>query len=181
MRVLPLLLLLLQGGLLLGGGGVAARPAYRWGVRQVSRLRARTEWQRHCHAGVPSDRSGRPALWLRIPSCDIDDLVLSDDTTANLARHACLVRGAPPVILGHRDTHFRRLRRIAVNDPLAVQQRDGTERRYRVTEIEILPVDRANRRLHEHRDPECMVLMTCHPFNAIGPAPNRMLVWVRPV
>ena len=181
MRCIPLFLLLLQCGFLLGGGAMAARPAYHWGLRQVSRLRARTEWQRHCHAGVPPDQSGRPALWLRIPSCGIDDLVLSDDTTANLTRHACLVRGAPPVILGHRDTHFRRLRGIALNDHLKVERPDGRERHYRVSEIEILPADRANRRLHEHRDPASMVLMTCHPFNAIGPAPNRMLVWISPV
>jgi sortase A len=108
-------------------------------------------------------------------------MVLNDDSSANLDRHACLVKGTPPVILGHRDTHFRSLRRIGMNDRLEIQRPDGRKRQYRVTEIEILPADRANQRLHEHRDADSLVLMTCHPFRYIGAAPDRFLVWVRPV
>jgi len=180
MKVLYMVSLLLQCGLLVGGSVIVAKPAYRWGLRRVSRIQARTAWQKHCQ-GRESDTGVTPALWLRIPSCGFDDLVLTDDTTENLARHACLVKGAPEVILGHRDTHFRTLRHIALGDSLEIQRADGQTLAYRVTEIEVLPVDRANQRLHEHRDTQSLALMTCHPFRYVGAAPNRFLVWAKPV
>lgn len=179
MKTATLLLMALQCALLLSGGAIVAPPAYRWGVRRVSRFQARAAWQKYCQ-DRNSDMTATPALWLRIPSCGFDDLVLTDDTTDNLARHACLVEGAPDVILGHRDTHFRALRHLALNDTLEVQRPDGKTFVYRVTEIEVLPVDRANQRLHEHRDTDSLALMTCHPFRYVGAAPNRFLVWARP-
>jgi sortase A len=125
--------------------------------------------------------SGAPVIWLRIPGCGIDELVLYQDTLENLNRHPSLAQKSPMVILGHRDTHFRKLQHIQLHDSFDLESRDGDLRTYRVSEIEILPAEQMSKRIENHRDPTSLVLVTCHPFTYLGPAPNRLIVWAQPI
>ena len=154
-----------------------AKPMYRWTKRQISHHHAATLWEQTKSQSMPSVHSGDPVYWLQVPDCDIDQLVLQKDTESNLTRHPSLALSAPKVILGHRDTHFRHLKKIKLQDPIHLEDPNGTLRTYRVTDIEILPADRASTRLKEHRNSETLVLMTCYPFTFIGPAPDRFIVW----
>jgi sortase A len=85
------------------------------------------------------------------------------------------------VILGHRDTHFRTLQALKPSDLLELEDRNGQRRQYRVSEIEILQEEKVPERIQEHREKSSMLLMTCYPFQYIGPAPRRYLVWTNPV
>jgi LPXTG-site transpeptidase (sortase) family protein len=180
MNIYPKPLFLLQCCCLIGSGILLAKPIYRWGRREISQQKATALWQ-HTQASPPVHKgSGAPALWLRIPSCTIDDLVLYEDTRENLDRHPCIAQESPTVILGHRDTHFRKLHQIQLFDTFDVEHPDGSLQMYRVTEIEILPAEDMPTRVAAHRNAESLLLVTCHPFNYFGPAPNRFMVWAQP-
>ena len=174
-------LLLVQCCCLLGGGILLAKPIYRWGRRELSQQRATALWKQTQASPALRRGSGAPALWLRIPGCAIDDLVVYEDTKENLDRHPSVAWERPTVILGHRDTHFRKLQQIRVHDNFEVELPDGGLKRYRVAEIEIIPAEMMPNRIEEHRNRESLLLITCHPFSYIGPAPNRFIVWAQPV
>ena len=76
-------------------------------------------------------------------------------------------------ITGHRDTFFRPLRNIQLDDVITLTTLQG-EYRYRVVSTEVVsPEDVA---VLEPTGGEILTLVTCHPFYFVGAAPNRFIV-----
>jgi sortase A len=76
-------------------------------------------------------------------------------------------------IAGHRDTFFRPLRRIRKNDTITVTTLSG-EFRYSVVSTEIVKPD--NVQVLFPAKTETLTLVTCYPFNFVGPAPRRFII-----
>lgn len=74
---------------------------------------------------------------------------------------------------GHRDTFFRPLRRIQMGDEIRFATPRG-EFRYRVTRQTI--VDPEELWVLEASAGAALTLITCYPFDFVGPAPRRFVV-----
>lgn len=82
------------------------------------------------------------------------------------------------VIGGHRDTHFAFLSEVQTGEELRLTGKDGSVRRYRVTETRIADIRRGPLRAAG----DGLLLVTCFPFDAIRPGgPLRYLVVARPL
>jgi len=76
-------------------------------------------------------------------------------------------------ITAHRDTFFRPLRNIQLDDVITLTTLQG-EYRYRVVSTEVVnPEDVA---VLDPTGGEILTLVTCHPFYFVGAAPNRFIV-----
>lgn len=173
--------ILLQGICLLAAGSMLARPLYRLGRREWHQARARSVWEQVQTSPPESPASGTPVFWLSIPDRGLEHLVLSGDQPEVLAGHPGLAHREPLVILGHRDTHFRRLKGIRIAEEIRLEDAEGTCTVYRVTDLEVLSPEQAAHRIHGHWDSESLILMTCYPFSYLGPAPDRYMVWARQI
>ena len=76
-------------------------------------------------------------------------------------------------LAGHRDTFFRPLRNILPNDIITLTTLRGNYR-YRVVSTRV--VDPTEVSVLYPTGNEILTLVTCHPFNFVGPAPNRFIV-----
>lgn len=78
------------------------------------------------------------------------------------------------IYAGHRDTHFRFLRNIAIGDVIDVTRRDGRRFRYHADSSAIVRFDASG------IDPATqdfeLVLTTCWPFDAVTSGPERYLL-----
>lgn len=81
------------------------------------------------------------------------------------------------VILGHRDTFFRPLRGIAQGDPIRVKTRSGSFQ-YVVDLIQVVPPEQSLS-FQEAMPAKSLTLITCFPFDYVGPAPRRFVVRAR--
>jgi sortase A len=76
-------------------------------------------------------------------------------------------------LAGHRDTFFRALRNIRLNDEVTLTTLAGSYY-YRVDSMEV--VTPAERDVLTDTAAPVLTLVTCYPFYFIGPAPNRFIV-----
>jgi sortase A len=76
-------------------------------------------------------------------------------------------------VAGHRDTLFRGLREIKMNDVIRFETLGGSYS-YRVASTEIVKPDDV-KVLQASSSPE-LTLVTCYPFNYVGAAPDRFIV-----
>lgn len=81
-------------------------------------------------------------------------------------------------LAGHRDTFFRELRNIQPADEILLTTLDGTER-YQVDSLRVV-APTATEVLAAAED-DWLTLVTCYPFNFIGPAPQRFIVRARKI
>ncbi len=82
------------------------------------------------------------------------------------------------VIAGHRDTHFRFLRDLALGDQLYIESVDGKRHRYAVVDLDVVDARRASVLLDS--DDALLTLVTCYPFEAVRPGgPLRYVVTAR--
>ena len=110
---------------------------------------------------------------LEVPRLNLSVMVMEgiDDKTLRLG--AGHVPGTPLAFAAHRDTFFRPLKDIKVDDTIRLTTLEG-QTNYRVTNTKIvLPSDTSV--LDETSD-KTLVLVTCYPFYYIGPAPKRFIV-----
>jgi len=120
---------------------------------------------------------------LEIPSIRLDVMVREGvDATSlrkaagHLPSSALPGEGGNVVLLGHRDTFFRSLRRIAQGDPIHVRTPSGSFQ-YIVDLIQVV--------VPEHSltftdvPAKSITLITCFPFDYVGPAPRRFVVRAR--
>jgi sortase A len=129
------------------------------------------------NAGAPANGAvGR----LEIPRIGISVMVLEGAGSRSLRLGAGHIQGtAEPgqagnvALAGHRDTFFRPLRQIRINDQISMDT--GTQTlHYRVTSTEVVdPHDIAVLKSHDRNE---LTLVTCYPFSYIGPAPKRYIV-----
>lgn len=130
-----------------------------------------------------------PVARLRLPRLEVDQLVLAGASGAELAFGPGLVTeasllngdGVPEnglsniAIAGHRDTHFRFMRHIAIGDRLLLESANGAALAYAVEWTGVVAEDAtwvASPTLHD-----ALTLITCYPFDGIaGQADQRFVV-----
>ena len=77
------------------------------------------------------------------------------------------------VISAHRDSYFRSLKDIAVDDPIVLKTLDGPKH-FRVADISITdPLDVS---VLDETPTSTLTLITCYPFYFVGYAPERYIV-----
>lgn len=77
-------------------------------------------------------------------------------------------------LAGHRDSFFRPLQSVRRGDIITVLTLRG-EYRYRVMWLRVVPAAEVSV-LEPTRKEESLTLVTCHPFQYVGAAPNRFIV-----
>jgi sortase A len=76
-------------------------------------------------------------------------------------------------IAGHRDTFFRALRHINMQDEIVLET-TAKMYHYRVTSLEIVDPDYVA--VLRSKNTDELTLVTCYPFSYVGPAPKRFIV-----
>jgi sortase A len=140
-------------------------------------------WTRTLESGDPQAPWPWADTWpvarLRVPARDIDLIVLAGDSGRTLAfgpghTSGSALPGQPgtALISGHRDTHFRFLRDLAIGDEILIDTRNGRHR-YRIDGRHI--IDQGQLRVDDRG--EHLILVTCYPFDALVPGgPLRYVV-----
>ena len=82
-------------------------------------------------------------------------------------------RNGNVAITAHRDTFFRPLRNIQMDDVITLTTLQG-EYRYRVVSTEVVTPQDVS--VLDSTGGETLTLVTCHPFYVVGAAPNRFIV-----
>lgn len=139
----------------------------------------------------PEDARGRVGLGpggpetsligvLDIPRLNLSVAVLEGDDDRTLDVAAGHLPDTPlpwhpgnAALAGHRDTFFRPLQHVRAGDRIRLSTRHG-ELTYRVRRIVI--VDPRDLSVLEPADGVDLTLITCHPFNHLGAAPNRFVI-----
>lgn len=121
---------------------------------------------------------------LEIPSIHLNVMMREGVDAASLRKAAGhLPSSALPgqagnvVVLGHRDTFFRPLRGIAQGDPIRVRTPGGSFQ-YIVDSIQVVEPEQSLS-FQKVMPAESMTLITCFPFDYVGPAPRRFVVRAR--
>lgn len=141
-------------------------------------------------AGTLQGRQVKPWPWadtwpvarLKVPRLGVDQIVLEDATGRTLAFGPGHVASSPlpgqegvAILSGHRDRHFRFLRRLAAGDEIVVETAARGPTRYHVTDRTI--VNAADGAIRTERWGRTLVLVTCYPFDAVIPGgPLRYVV-----
>jgi len=81
------------------------------------------------------------------------------------------------VLAGHRDSFFRALKGVQAGDQVRITTEDGVYD-YRVDSTDVVGPERTD--LLAASDATTLTLITCYPFNYVGPAPDRFIVHARP-
>lgn len=130
----------------------------------------------------PSRFRADPRLIGRLEGPGLSVLIregVDEDTLRKAAGHLpeSALPGEPGnfVLLGHRDTFFRGLRNLQRGDSIRVATRAG-QFRYVVQDLEVTEPEAVRIQSSADRD---ATLITCFPFNYIGPAPRRFVVHAR--
>lgn len=117
---------------------------------------------------------------VEIPEIGLVTPLLAGDDSTSLSEGAGHIPGtAYPGglgtvgIAGHRDTHFRQLRKAAKGMDVRLIDRTGTYH-YRVSSTEIVTPDKLS--VLDIQSTPGLVLITCYPFSYIGKAPKRFVV-----
>ena len=181
--------LLWLGSALIIGGAVVLGGRW-WSLHEATEAQLRAhEWlsqrsvdpRRHTRVLRRGDVIGE----LEIPRLHLSVVVFEGDDAGILRLGAghipdtALPPGSGNIgIAAHRDTYFRPLRQVRVNDVIAMKTPAG-ESRYAVTETKIVqPTDIGVLARAPGRD---LTLVTCYPFYYIGSAPERFIVHARKV
>ncbi len=121
---------------------------------------------------------------LEIPSVHLTVMVREGADEASLRKAAAhLPASALPgdsgnvVLLGHRDTFFRPLRGIAQGDSIRVKTRNG-QFDYVVDSIQVVDPEQSLA-FRDAPASKSLTLITCFPFDYVGPAPHRFVVRAR--
>lgn len=105
----------------------------------------------------------RPVAQLRWPAGKVELYVLAGADGSALAFGPGLqINGSGTVISAHRDTHFRFLADLAIDDEIQLRDRNGLHR-YRIAELRVVD----SRREPLTVAPGELALVTCYPFDAI--------------
>lgn len=123
-----------------------------------------------------------PVARLSVPALGQHTIVLAEAGGEALAFGPALLNasatpGEPgtAIIAAHRDTHFEFLKDLTVGDTVMLETPAGVRIEYRVTGMEI--VDAARSGIEPESGPSRLALVTCWPFGALTPGPQRYVVW----
>jgi sortase A len=121
---------------------------------------------------------------IEISSVGLTAMILEGTDEGTLRRAVGHIRGTPlpgqqgnVALAGHRDTFFRGLRKIRVNDEITLTTLSGSYR-YRVDSTKVVKPEETE---VLEDDGDILTLVTCYPFNFVGSAPRRFIVRARRV
>jgi sortase A len=172
-------------GLAVAAGVSVGDAAWIWGKARLAQVLLAVAWQQ-ARAG---EGAARPWPWADTwPVARLDApggeslLVLAGASGRTLAFGPGHVTGTAlpgtagnAVLVGHRDTHFALLRRLAPGERLVVERPDGVRLAYRVVETTI--VDERDLTPLAAAVRPTLTLVTCWPFDALVPGgPLRYVV-----
>ncbi|WP_117168752.1 class D sortase [Paraliobacillus sediminis] len=83
------------------------------------------------------------------------------------------------VLSGHRDTVFRRLGDVKIGDTFTIQLESG-DYEYEMVSSKIVDADDTTIIKSTAPDEE-LVITTCYPFSYIGDAPDRYIIYAKPI
>ncbi|HVQ13799.1 MAG TPA: class D sortase [Vicinamibacterales bacterium] len=125
-------------------------------------------------------QDGTPIGLIEIPRLGLSSVVLEGDDTAalllgvgHLSDTPLPWHGGNTVFAAHRDTFFRPLAQIRKNDVIKFSTADASFD-YVVTELRV--VEPTAVEVLEPTSAATLTLITCFPFDYIGPAPQRFIV-----
>ena len=123
---------------------------------------------------------GSPLGRVEISAVGLTVMVLEGTDEGTLRRAVGHIRGTPlpgqrgnVALAGHRDTFFRGLRKIRVNDEITLTTLSGSYR-YRVDSTKVVKPEETE--VLEDDGDDILTLVTCYPFNFVGSAPSRFIV-----
>lgn len=128
----------------------------------------------------PAVEEGAAVGLLEISRLGLSTPILSGEDEATLDLGAGHLRDTPSpweqgnsAVAGHRDGVFRPLRKVRVGDRIDVRTIHG-DLSYTVTETFVVTPDDLS--VLEPTESPVLTLITCYPFNFVGPAPKRFIV-----
>ncbi|MGE5570731.1 MAG: class D sortase [Rhodospirillales bacterium] len=128
-------------------------------------------------------KPGSPIGRIEIERVGLQAIIVESTTSEALRRAVGHVEGtALPgedgnvALAGHRDTFFRGLRDVRPSDIIRIDTLDGSWE-YQVESTRV--VDPENVEVLKASGSPMLTLVTCYPFNAVGPAPRRYIVQAR--
>jgi len=131
----------------------------------------------------PDSAEGSLVGRIDIPRLDLSVVVFEGTSDQTLARGVGHLRGSAGlgergnlVLAGHRDTFFRPLRGITQGDPIRVKTPGGSFQ-YIVDSIQVVAPQHSL--AFETVPAKSITLITCFPFDYVGPAPRRFVVRAR--
>jgi LPXTG-site transpeptidase (sortase) family protein len=128
----------------------------------------------------PTIQKGSPIGLLEIPRLGLSSVVLEGDDAAallfgvgHLSDTPLPWHGGNSVFAAHRDTFFRSLAGIRRNDVIRFSTADA-EFEYVVKELKVVKPTELT--VLDPTPSATVTLITCFPFDYVGPAPNRFIV-----
>jgi sortase A len=126
---------------------------------------------------------GSPLGRIEISAVGLKTMILEGTEEGTLQRAVGHIRSTPlpgqrgnVAIAGHRDTYFRGLRDIRVNDEITLTTLSGSYH-YRVDSTRVVKPEETEVLKDDGAD--TLTLVTCYPFNFVGSAPKRFIVRAR--
>jgi sortase A len=126
---------------------------------------------------------GSPLGRIEISAVGMTTMILEGTEEGTLQRAVGHIRGTPlpgqrgnVALAGHRDTFFRGLRDIRVNDEITLTTLNGSYH-YRVDSTKVVKPQETEALEDDGHD--TLTLVTCYPFNFVGSAPKRFIVSAR--
>lgn len=113
-----------------------------------------------------------PRLHLSLPILDNDDPKSLELSVGHIPGTSPIGSLGNAAIAGHRDTAFRPLRNIRIGDRIEINT--GEQTTYVVRTISIVAA--ADTSLLRESSSPLLTLVTCYPFNYVGPAPRRFVI-----
>ena len=149
-------------------------------LERVDQVRHRPEAGRVANLVKTTLEAGTPIGRLEIPRIGLTAVVAEGDDEKTLKLAVGHLPDTPlpwqdgnSALAGHRDSLFRPLRHIQVGDDIHLTTARGTLR-YRVTRHTV--VDPAELWVLNPSPAAALTLITCYPFDYVGPAPRRFIV-----
>jgi sortase A len=124
-------------------------------------------------AGAPIGRLEIPRLGLSVVVAEGDDDSTLKVAVGHLPDTPLPWQEGNTALAGHRDTFFRPLRSVQPGDEIRFATRQGTFR-YRVTRHTVVEPDELW--VLDASPAAALTLITCYPFDYVGPAPRRFVV-----
>ncbi len=110
---------------------------------------------------------------LEVPRLNMSVMVMEGIGSRTLRLGAGHVPGTALAFAAHRDSFFRPLKDVKVDDTIRMTTPDGVTE-FRVTSTKIVPPTDTS--VLDEASDKRLVLVTCYPFYYIGPAPKRFVV-----
>ena len=84
-------------------------------------------------------------------------------------------KGGTTVISAHRDTHFKFLKDVSINDVFELTDRNNITSSFEVSDIKVIDATKQDVAIHSNQDE--LKLITCYPFDAlVARGPLRLVV-----